>query len=197
MNLEIIKGLEKSTQAIDMTIKDLNQILSIRDVKEEAKEKVYFDKIMADIKQTLHDQIIKTNTQIDEDFTDAPHLHTLKGYIHSIIYNLVNNAIKYRQPNRSPHITIHSKQLKKNIYLSITDNGIGIDLHKNKDKIFGLYKRFHTQTHKEGKGLGLYLVKSQVESLGGKIEVESKVGLGTTFSLHLPQNLYLPSTINE
>jgi signal transduction histidine kinase len=94
---------------------------------------------------------------------------------------LLTNALKYKAKDKQLKIAISSKELNNKIILTFCDNGIGIDLKRNKDKVFGLYQRFHD--YPDSKGLGLYLVKSQVESMGGKIEIESEVNLGTTFTL--------------
>ena len=70
--------------------------------------------------------------------------------------------------------------LKKNkLQLIFTDNGMGIDLRKKGADVFGLYKRFHENI--EGKGMGLYMVKTQIETLGGKINIESEENKGTKF----------------
>jgi signal transduction histidine kinase len=99
--------------------------------------------------------------------------------LESIFLNLLTNAIKYRSENKQLRVTISSKVVDNDLILTFKDNGIGIDLVRNRDKIFGLYQRFHN--HPDSKGLGLYLVKSQVEAMGGTINVESTVGKGTTF----------------
>ncbi len=92
----------------------------------------------------------------------------------------MSNSIKYKSENRKLKITIARKKLMKH-FIIFKDNGIGIDLEQNKNKIFGLYQRFHN--YPDSKGLGLYLVKSQVETMGGSIEIESEVNKGTTFTL--------------
>jgi signal transduction histidine kinase len=107
------------------------------------------------------------------DFSAANELLTLKSFMHSIFYNLISNSIKYRQPDLDPIIEIKSERSGNKFILIFTDNGIGIDLVKNKGQVFGLYKRFHS--HVEGKGMGLFMVKTQVETLGGSISVESIV----------------------
>ena len=98
----------------------------------------------------------------------------------------MTNAINYREPSRQLRITIATKVEDNKLFMTFKDNGIGIDLEKNNDKIFGLYQRFHN--YPESKGLGLYLVKSQVESMGGTISVESNVGKGTTFTIVFKYN---------
>ena len=100
----------------------------------------------------------------------------------SIFYNLISNSIKFRKPELSPVIEIKSRRHKDMIELTFRDNGIGIDLEKKNNQIFGLYKRFHPE-YAEGKGMGLFMVKTQVETLGGRISIQSKVGEGTEFKM--------------
>lgn len=103
--------------------------------------------------------------------------------MHSILSNLVSNSLKYKKNNVPVFISI-STEIKNNYtILTHQDNGLGIDLQLHKDKIFGFYKRFHS--HVEGKGMGLHLIKTQVEMMGGRIEVESEVNKGTTFRIFL------------
>lgn len=113
-----------------------------------------------------------------------PQVHANEPYLESIIYNLLSNAIKYRAENRMLEIKISSFRDGSKIVLEIADNGIGIDLQKFGEKLFGLYKRFHD--HVGGKGLGLYMVKTQVEALEGSVSVESRIGKGTKFTIALP-----------
>jgi signal transduction histidine kinase len=103
----------------------------------------------------------------------------------SIFLNLFTNAIKYKAPNRNLVISIHTEDRADKILLVFEDNGIGIDVKRFKDRLFGLYQKFHN--HPESKGFGLYLIKSQIESLGGSIEVESTVNVGTKFLIKFPR----------
>ena len=96
----------------------------------------------------------------------------------------MTNAIKYKHPERDPEIIINSSVTKENIIIKISDNGMGIDLNKFGDSIFGLYKTFHK--NKNAEGVGLYLTKNQIETFGGKITVDSEVNLGTTFTITIP-----------
>lgn len=93
--------------------------------------------------------------------------------------NLVTNAVKYSSLKREPEIKIITEKIDGGVKLYFSDNGLGIDLQRNKDRIFGLYQRFHDNS--DSKGLGLYIVNSQVRVMGGKIDVESEVDIGTTF----------------
>jgi len=105
-------------------------------------------------------------------------------YIESILYNLVSNGIKYRAPERTPVINLKTTQEGDRVVMTVRDNGIGMDLTKLREKVFTLYQRFHH--HVEGKGMGLFLVKTQVEALNGTIEIESNVHEGTIFKISLP-----------
>ena len=93
----------------------------------------------------------------------------------------MTNSLKYKSENKKLKITISANKTDDTVYLIFKDNGIGIDLERNRDKVFGLYQRFHN--YPDSKGLGLYLVKSQVETMGGTITIESEVNKGTTFTL--------------
>lgn len=130
----------------------------------------------------LEPEIRDTNTIIKTNYNDVASIYSLPQYFESIIYNLISNSIKYRHPERTPVISVSSGFEGDYIKITISDNGLGIDMERNKNNLFNLYKRFHF--HVEGKGLGLYLVKTQMDALGGRIEVDSTVEEGTTWTLY-------------
>ena len=158
---------------------DLNNILQARQSISENKQHVTLSALILDIKHSISNLIVAEQVEIVTDFSEIDTLFTLKSYIYSIFYNLISNSIKYRKPNVAPMIKIKSRSLENGVELIFIDNGLGIDIKRYKDKIFGLYKRFHENV--EGKGLGLFMVKTQVETLGGTINIESEVGKGTKF----------------
>ena len=180
---ELLEGFSNSTYQLNETINDLMKIMIIKDNPTISKEKVLIKDVFENVFNqlsyliSLHSPILKIN--IDEEMV----LEANKAYLESIFLNLFTNSIKYRAQNRKLIITISSAIVDNKLILTFKDNGIGIDLERNKDKIFGLYQRFHN--YPDSKGLGLYLVKSQVESMGGIITVESTVGRGTTFTITL------------
>jgi signal transduction histidine kinase len=135
---------------------------------------------------TLESEINETKTKVISDFSKLNDVTSLYPYMESIFYNLLSNAIKYRHPDRSPVIRVRSEVVDGYGLITFEDNGLGIDVEKYKDSLFNLYKRFHF--HTEGKGMGLYLVKTQLTALGGKIEVKSKIDEGTRFNIYLKQN---------
>lgn len=178
---ELNQGLLESVYKLDDTVKDLNQILQVRSTMNEGNELVEFSQLVEDIKISIKNLFDQDVIKITYDFSEINTFSTLKSYIHSIFYNLITNSIKYRQPQIPCHIKIKSHLKDKKLRLIFTDNGLGIDLEKEGDQIFGLYKRFHPQV--DGKGLGLFMVKAQVEKLNGKISVSSEVNKGTEFEI--------------
>ena len=178
---EILDGFNKSTHLLNETIEDLVKVIVIKDnpsiQKEDLSLKDVFENVFSqlDFLIGLHKPIIIIN------FDKVPILNTNKAYLESILLNLLTNAIKYKSEIKKSKITISASQVDDTVFLVFKDNGIGIDLVRNKDKVFGLYQRFHN--FPDSKGLGLYLVKSQVEAMGGSIGIESEVNKGTTFTL--------------
>ncbi|MEC4049474.1 PAS domain-containing protein [Flavobacterium sp. SUN046] len=179
---EIINGFSKSTNLLNETVNDLVKVVIIKDNPSIQKEDITIKEIFENVFEQLSFLISKHSPTIKMDLDKASILNTHKSYFESILLNLTTNSLKYRDPNRPLKINISSKKIDENTTLLVfNDNGIGIDLERNKEKIFGLYQRFHN--YPDSKGLGLYLVKSQIETMGGSITVESEVNKGTTFKM--------------
>lgn len=178
---EIIDGFNKSTHLLNDTINDLVKVIIIKDNPSIEKESLMLKDIFEDVFSQLDFLIGLHKPIILFNFEEVSFLNTNKSYLESILLNLLTNSIKYKSETRKLKITIAAHELGESVVLIFKDNGIGIDLERNKDKIFGLYQRFHD--YPDSKGLGLYLVKSQVETMGGTISIESKVNVGTTFTL--------------
>ena len=178
---EIINGFSKSTHLLNDTVNDLVKVIIIKDNPSIQKEAVLLKEIFENVFNQLSFQIELYKPIIKLNFEKVSVLNTNKAYIESIMLNLLTNAIKYKSENRQLKITINASEVDDIVYLTFQDNGIGIDLERNRDKVFGLYQRFHN--YPDSKGLGLYLVKSQVETMGGTINIESEVNKGTTFTL--------------
>jgi PAS domain S-box-containing protein len=180
----LMDGLSVSVLKLNDIIYDLNDILRVKNNLSEKKEYVYFSQLIDNIQISINDQIKKEHVLIETDFSAVDKLLTLKSYLYSIFYNLISNSIKFRQPGLSPVIVMKSFKFKDKIELHYSDNGLGINIEKEGDQLFGLYKRFHLDT--EGKGIGLFMTKTQVETLGGKISVESEVNKGVKFLIQFP-----------
>lgn len=182
-------ALEKlicSTIDLDQVIQDLNAVLNIKRHTGNFSE-VDLNDSLTRTKRILEKEIEDTGTKILNNFTEADKVYAIAPYVESILYNLISNAIKYRDPERTPFIAIKTTHEKEFVCLAVMDNGLGIDLEKYQQSIFSLYKRFHL--HVEGKGLGLYLVKTQIEALGGRVEVKSEPNEGTTFHVYFKRYL--------
>jgi signal transduction histidine kinase len=179
---EMIMGeIFNAVTKLDNVISDLNYALQVKNQVNEKKEMVNFMELIRDIKTAINTQLKKEKVKIICDFSEAEEMYAIKSYCYSIFYNLISNSIKYRKPEIAPIIIITSKRTDNQIELIFQDNGLGFDLEKTGDDVFGLYKRFHF--HTEGKGMGLYMVKTQVETQGGKIDVNSEIDKGTEFKL--------------
>ncbi|MBD0726577.1 PAS domain-containing sensor histidine kinase [Flavobacterium sp. L1I52] len=178
---EIIDGFNKSTHLLNETIEDLTKVMIIKDNIAIETENISLKDIFENVFNQLTTQIELSKPILKLDIEHVNLLNTNKAYLESILLNLLTNSLKYRANNRVLRITIAAHQVDDTIQLSFKDNGIGIDLVKNKDKIFGLYQRFHD--YPDSKGLGLYLVKSQVEAMKGTISIESQVNKGTTITI--------------
>ncbi len=178
---EILFGFNKSTHLLNETVNDLTKVMIIKDNPSIQKEAVLLKEVFENVFSQLSFQFETQQPILKIDFEKVSVLNINKTYIESILLNLLTNAIKYRSADRTLKIAISANQVDDSITLIFKDNGIGIDLERNRDKVFGLYQRFHD--YPDSKGLGLYLVKSQVEAMGGTISIESEVDKGTTFTL--------------
>lgn len=182
INGRVVDNLHKSAQLLDTTIRDLNDLLTLRSQVDAVRELVDLQQIADEVLAALEQEITDSQACVLLNFDRAPSVQSVRSYTYSILYNLISNAIKYRKPDTNPEIFVTSSRLNGYICLSVRDNGLGIDLEAQRGKVFGLYKRFHHNI--EGKGIGLHLVKTQAELLGGKVDVESKPQHGTTFTVY-------------
>ncbi|MBX7241160.1 MAG: PAS domain S-box protein [Bacteroidia bacterium] len=182
----IFNTVTEEANRLDTIIGDLNVILTIRSSYDEKKEELFLRDIAESALLALKGDLEKCGGTITLNIPEDLKVYAIKTYNYSIILNLLSNAIKYRSSDRQLKVLVEAFHTENGEYLclKVSDNGIGIDLEKSKDKLFGLYRRFHL--HVEGKGIGLHITKTQVERMGGRIEVESTVNEGTTFKVYFP-----------
>ncbi len=178
---QFLKELLDNVKRLDNVIIDLNEILQVKVELTAKREEVDLLQLVHSIESSINRILEKEQAIIITDFSEAPVLSTVQSYLYSIFYNLITNSIKYRKPEIAPEIKIKSKKKDDKVLIIFEDNGLGLDMAKKGAQVFGLYKRFHQ--HVEGKGMGLFMVKTQVELLGGKILLESEVNKGTIFTL--------------
>jgi len=177
----LFKKFEAVINHLTVTLNTLVEALKIRSDNSREKEDILFEDVLKTTTDILSGEILKTNAIIKADFSKLPLINYDKIYLESIFLNLIGNAIKYRSNDRDPEINIRSERDNEKIKLTISDNGLGINLDRHGNKIFGLNKVFHR--HPDAKGVGLYMTKTQIEAMGGAINVSSKVNEGTTFTI--------------
>lgn len=173
----------QSSQALDIIIHDLNRIVDLRKDTYHVREKVSFREVVDEVLLLLKPAIQSFSVRIQLSLDELPSLYSSRERIHYILFCLLNNSIQYRKPDFNLQIKVRSFSNAGYGVLEIEDNGQGIDLVKFGDHIFKPFKRFHISS--SGKGIGLYLLKLQVEKLYGKIEVKSTPGVGTIFRVYL------------
>jgi PAS domain S-box-containing protein len=180
---ELLNLIGFSVARLKQTIVDLTEITKVQKDADIAVELVLFKEVLEDVKTDIHQLIEESGAQIHTTF-EVAQINFAKKNIRSILYNLLSNAIKYRSPDRLVEIFIQTKIKDNFVLLSVRDNGLGIR-QDQLDKIFMMFKRAHS--HVEGTGIGLYIVKRIIENSGGKIEVNSQEGLGSTFTIYFNQ----------
>ncbi|WP_396157658.1 PAS domain S-box protein [Flavobacterium sp.] len=176
---EMIDLLKKVSHSLNETIYNLNEVVSIRNNINLLVEKVNVHEYIEKTRIVLAEQIQKKHAKINNLVSTTIEVDYNIAYFESIIYNFISNAIRYSHPDRTPEITLSFNEDKR--ALIISDNGIGIDLKKNGDKLFGMYKTFNNNP--DSKGIGLFITKNQIDAMGGRIETESEINKGTTFTL--------------
>jgi signal transduction histidine kinase len=179
----IQKELVQSARELDRVVKDLSAILDVRNSSDKVVSQLDIAQEFELLLANLQKDIAETGTQITLALEQVPVLTTVKPYFDSIFINLITNAIKYRKPTEPQQIDIRATWVDGFACFTVRDRGLGIDLNASRKKLFTLYSRFHE--HIEGKGLGLYMVKTQLDAMGGRIEAESEPGVGTTFTVYL------------
>ena len=178
--IEILKVTsEKLKEALNDSIDQLIENEHINTQIEEVNLREALDEVLASIISLIND----SEAILQIDFTAFETITFNKAYIKSIFLNLITNSIKYAKPTQAPHISITSRKINGRKQLIFSDNGIGFDLNKVKDKIFGLYEKFHTNDDGNSSGIGLYLVYNHITSLGGRIALESNINEGATFTI--------------
>ncbi len=177
----LLTKFETVVTHLSSTLNELIESLKSRVDLSKEREFITFDNIFTKLKETFAGQILETKAEITVDFSNVKNIKYPKSYLESIMLNLFSNALKYKSPDRTPIIHFQTDIEDNKIVLSVKDNGLGIDLEKHGNELFGINKTFHE--HPDSKGVGLYITKTQVEAMGGHIMVESEVDKGTTFKV--------------
>ncbi|HEY8938003.1 MAG TPA: PAS domain S-box protein [Cyclobacteriaceae bacterium] len=179
---EIFDHLKQSTQSLMLTLNELNEVLKIKYAGHIEKELVDFERVFNRVRGMLLLQINETEADVTFNFLNAPAIYYPLIYVESIFVNLLSNALKYYSPDRKPVIHFESWIENGIVKMNISDNGLGIDLKRYGHQVFKLRKTFHA--HPESRGVGLFMVKNQIEAMGGSITLTSEVNNGTSFFIN-------------
>lgn len=171
--------LKPVIDSLNTTFNELVESIQVRQDLEVATEPIVLQEYLQRTLDGLKMEINKNEAEVIVNFEDAPMVNYPPKYLNSIFHNLVSNALKYRSPDRKPRIELSTRKNQHSVLLTVRDNGLGIDLIKHKDNVFKIGKVFHK--HPNAKGLGLYMTKTQIEAMDGKIWVESSPDQGATF----------------
>jgi PAS domain S-box-containing protein len=177
---EMMALMEQSVGRLKKAIRELSEIAKIQKESQQPCEKLSIRQVLREVSQDIAALISESSAQVVLDM-HVETIHYPAKHLRSILYNLLSNALKYRCPSRKPIITITTRSQDEGVHLTVSDNGLGLS-ENQVGKLFFMFKRLHT--HVEGTGVGLYMVKRIVENYGGRIWVESKPGVGTTFHLY-------------
>ncbi|ESU26553.1 signal transduction histidine kinase [Flavobacterium limnosediminis JC2902] len=179
---ELLVLLKSVSEALNETMDNLNEVVSIQTDINPVIEELNLNKFINRTLEVLRNQIVKNNAEIINNISDEVNVNFNPAYLESVLLNFISNSIRYKHPDRDPKIELSSHTEENFKVLEIKDNGIGIDLNKNGDKLFGMYKTF--TNNPESRGIGLFITKNQIDTMKGKIEVESKLNEGTTFKIY-------------
>jgi PAS domain S-box-containing protein len=182
--LQILHYMEVSAKGVKESLESYLSLIDNASKGLHSLTEVFFDTILAKTRSTLSAILQGSKTKIDFDFSNCKSVYFDNAYMESIFLNLMTNSIKYTIPGTHPKIEIKTEIRDGKKVLLFKDYGQGFDLDKNGDKIFGLNERFNDT--QEGKGVGLYLIQNQINSLGGTISVQSEPNKGATFSIVFP-----------
>jgi PAS domain S-box-containing protein len=179
---EMLEHLEAISDGLTITISHLKELVEIQTEIKNVKEQLNLRHYLKNILNILHNEIKKHGVNIEINIPLDVTVNYNPAYLESVLLNFTTNAIKYSSPDKEPMISYDFEIAEGKKVLCITDNGLGIDLKKHKNSLFGMYKTFHK--NQNARGIGLFITKNQVEAMGGTIEVTSELNKGTTFKIY-------------
>ncbi|MAO64171.1 MAG: hypothetical protein CL666_04160 [Balneola sp.] len=181
---ELFKYLKTASSKLSETVVQLSNIDLSDEISEEDYEIINLREFVSTTVKSILNFEEPENLTIRNLIPEGFNLRTISAYLDSICFNLISNSIKYRDPEKDAKIVIKAGSEADKVWFSVQDNGLGIDLQKYGTKLFSLHTTFHD--NEDSSGIGLFITKNQVESLGGVIEVESEPDIGSTFTVKLP-----------
>lgn len=179
--LEILSFIRLSAEGLKTSLNSLVDASKQNSILADKLEEVSFHATLQKVQNTIGTLIQKAGVQFQVDFSGLESVRFNTAYMESIFLNLITNSIKYARPEVPPVISIKASQKDGELTFTYSDNGLGFDMEKVGHLIFNLDQRFHG--NEDSKGVGLYLVHNHLTSLGGSINVDSKVNEGTIFTI--------------
>ena len=179
--LGYINILKSASENLKQTLSDYVDVLVQKESANQQIEELDFNEVLNGVLRSIRSLIEDSGVTINADFSQLKTVNFNKTYLQSIFLNLLTNSIKYAKPGCLPVISIQTSTINGIKQLIFSDNCLGFDMDKVKDKIFGLHQKFHH--HNDSKGIGLYLIYNHITSMGGRISVESKLNEGATFTI--------------
>ncbi|KUG09825.1 hypothetical protein ASU33_19335 [Solirubrum puertoriconensis] len=180
----VLHMMHESVERFKRTIGYLSEVTKLQKEFDQPPVQVALATVYDDVYQDLQPLIEQTGAHLEADLSDCPSVSFSPRNLRSVVYNLLSNALKYRHPERAPHIRIYCELQESFTVLHVQDNGLGLE-PEQQQQLFTMFRRLHG--HVEGSGVGLYMVKRSVENAGGKIEVSSEPGIGSQFSVYFPR----------
>ncbi len=180
---KILMHIKSASVNLMETIANLNEVVLMNTALEQNLVPVRLHAAIESAINTVSQLIKNADVQINNKVDQAVTIAGIPAYTDSILLNFITNSIRYRSAERKSKIILSATLHDNYVILTIEDNGIGIDLKKNGAKLFGMYKTFHGNA--DARGIGLFITKNQVEAMGGKVEVESRLDTGTIFKIYL------------
>jgi len=180
----ILRLMQDSVERFKRTIDQLTDVSKLQREHGAAAEHVALASVIEDVRLDLEPLIHTLNAEVAVEVVNCPPFPLSEKNLRSVVYNLLSNALKYHAPERRPQVRLRAWCEDQHLLLTVQDNGLGLDV-ASQQKLFGMFQRLHD--HVEGSGIGLYMVKRMVENAGGRIEVKSELGVGSTFLVYLPQ----------
>lgn len=179
----LLQMMQESVQRFQRTLEQLGAVLQVHQTADQATPPVELVAVVDDVRQDLLPALQQTGGYLEVDVAACPAVTIPAKSLRSVLYNLLSNALKYRHPDRPPYVRLTCQTLDGYWRLQVQDNGLGLEA-RQQAALFALFRRFHR--HVEGSGLGLYTVKKIAENLGGRVEVRSEPGIGSTFCVYVP-----------
>jgi|GEM_PF-2740236 PAS domain S-box-containing protein len=130
--------------------------------------------------KTMGHSALPVITDVPGDLT----VHIARFELGSILASLLDNSVKYADPARSLQVRIIARLTAGQVTITVSDNGTGVDGHRDSDKVFGLFQRAHKEP--AGTGISLYCIRRMIQKRGGEVTVTGRRGEGAEFSLKLP-----------